>query len=128
MSACLIAHSIVVRCFGSGGNNSGSIGNMRQGYVSGNIRVSGGGSNVVENVESSHSSNRGIWVQSQKLVVSGGSYHHNDADGIDIDSSSSHNMVYNASFYMNSSECGQRRCPEPDGFNGQCQGRTDGQH
>ena len=47
--------------------------------VSGNIRVAGGGSNVVENVESSHSSNRGIWVQSQQLVVSGGSYHHNDA-------------------------------------------------
>ena len=63
----------------SGGNNSASIGNQRQGYVSGNIRVAGGGSNVVENVESSHSSNRGIWVQSQQLVVSGGSYHHNDA-------------------------------------------------
>ena len=38
----------------------------------------GGGSNVVENVESSYSWNRGIWVQSQKLVVSGGKYHHND--------------------------------------------------
>jgi len=64
--------------------------------------VSGGQSNVVENVESSHSSNRGIWAQTQKLVVSGGSYHHNDADGIDLDSSSSHNTIHNASFYMNS--------------------------
>ena len=53
--------------------------------TSGNIRVSGGQSNVIENVESSHSSNRGIWAQTQKLVVAGGSYHHNDADGIDLD-------------------------------------------
>eukprot|EP01052_Picozoa_sp_SAG31_P010918 SAG31_NODE_607_length_13606_cov_11.366699_14_plen_390_part_00 len=89
----------------SGGNNSASIGIGRPHYVSGNIRISGGTSNVVENIESSHSSNRGIWVQSQKLVVSGGSYHHNDADGIDLDSSSSHNTIHNASFYMNA-RCG----------------------
>lgn len=89
----------------SGGQNSASIGVGRAGYVSGNIRVSEGQSNVIENVESSHSNNRGIWVQSQKLVVSGGSYHHNDADGIDLDSSSSHNTIFNASFYMNA-RCG----------------------
>ena len=64
---------------------------------------------MIENVDSSYSSNRGIWVQSQKLVVSGGSYHHNDADGIDLDSSSSHNMVYNASFFMNSSTHGHHK-------------------
>ena len=64
---------------------------------------------MIENVDSGYSSNRGIWVQSQKLVVSGGSYHHNDADGIDLDSSSSHNMVYNASFFMNSSTRGHHK-------------------
>ena len=89
----------------SGGNNSASIGIGRPGYVSGNIRVSGGQSNVVANVESSYSSNRGIWAQTQKLVVFGGSYHHNDADGIDLDSSSSHCTIHNASFYMNA-RCG----------------------
>jgi hypothetical protein len=70
--------------------------------TSGNIRVSGGQSNVIENVESSHSSNRGIWAQTQKLVVAGGSYHHNDADGIDLDSSSSHNVLFNVTAYRNS--------------------------
>ena len=70
-----VSHTWLLRI----GENSASIGNQRKGYVSGNIRVAAGGSNVVENVESSHSSNRGIWVQSQQLVVSGGSYHHNDA-------------------------------------------------
>lgn len=89
----------------SGGNNSASIGVARAGYVSGNIRIDGGQSNVVENVDSGYSSNRGIWVQSQKVVVSGGSYHHNDADGIDLDSSSSHNIIHNASFFMNA-RCG----------------------
>jgi parallel beta-helix repeat protein len=73
--------------------------------VSGNIRVAGGSSNVVENVESSHSNNRGLWAQTQKLIVSGGSYHHNDADGIDIDSSSSHCTIHNNSLYMNA-RCG----------------------
>jgi hypothetical protein len=89
----------------SGGNNSASIGVARAGYVSGNIRIDGGQSNVVENVDSGYSSNRGIWLQATKVVVSGGSYHHNDADGIDLDSSSSHNTIHNASFYMNA-RCG----------------------
>eukprot|EP01043_Picozoa_sp_COSAG02_P033419 COSAG02_NODE_2279_length_9234_cov_37.573071_7_plen_647_part_00 len=89
----------------SGGNNSASIGVARLGYVSGNIRISGGQSNVVENVDSGYSSNRGIWVQSEKVVISGGSYHHNDADGIDLDSSSSHNVIHNAMFFMNA-RCG----------------------
>jgi parallel beta-helix repeat protein len=89
----------------SGGNNSASIGVARAGYVSGNIRIAGGQSNVVEGVDSGYSSNRGIWAQTQKLVVSGGSYHHNDADGIDLDSSSSHNVIHNASFFMNA-RCG----------------------
>ena len=101
-SFSFIRNLIIRRCGGySGGNNSASIGIGRSNYVSGNIRISGGTSNVVENVESSHSSNRGIWVQSQKVVVSGGSYHHNNADGIDLDSSSSHNTIHNATFYMN---------------------------
>ena len=85
----------------SGGNTSGSFSIGREFYTSGNIRVAGGQSNVIENVESSHSQSRGIWVQSQKVVVSGGSYHHNNADGIDLDSSSSHNTIHNASFHMN---------------------------
>ena len=85
----------------SGGNNSGSIGVHRAGYVAGNIRVSGGQSNVIENVESSHSLSRGIWAQCSELIVAGGSYHHNNADGIDLDSSSSHNMIYNISAYYN---------------------------
>ena len=89
----------------SGGNNSQTIGTGRKGYVSGNIRVAGGHGNVVENVESSHSNNRGLWAQTQQLVVSGGSYHHNDADGIDLDSSSSHNTIHNAEFFMNA-RCG----------------------
>eukprot|EP01048_Picozoa_sp_COSAG05_P015990 COSAG05_NODE_2000_length_3723_cov_3.494757_2_plen_168_part_00 len=79
----------------SGGNNSAQIGIGRTGFNSGNIRIStpraaeetpdcswavsgscnGGGPNVVENVESSYSWNRGIWVQSQRLVVSGGKHH-----------------------------------------------------
>jgi hypothetical protein len=50
---------------------------------------------VIENVESSYSPNRGIWAQTNKLVVSGGSYHHNNADGIDLDSSSSHCTIHN---------------------------------
>ena len=86
----------------TGGNSSAGIGIGRSGYASGNIRVSGGQSNVIENVESSYSSNRGIWAQTQKLVISGGSYHHNDADGIDLDSGSSHNIIHNVTAFMNS--------------------------
>jgi parallel beta-helix repeat protein len=105
----------------SGGQNSAQMGIGRTGFNSGNIRVStprseegayppestgdGGGSNVVENVESSYSWNRGIWAQTQKLVVSGGKYHHNDADGIDLDGGSSYNTIHNAEFYMNA-RCG----------------------
>jgi hypothetical protein len=100
----------------SGGQSSASIGIGRSGYNSGNIRIAtprsseqpggdGGGSNVLENVESSYSWNRGVWVQSQKLVVSGGKYHHNDADGIDLDGGSSYNTIHNAEFYMNA-RCG----------------------
>ena len=109
----------------SGGETSASIGIGRKGYNSGNIRIAtpwtsektpgcsfavpgscdGGGSNVVENVESSYSWNRGIWVQSQKLVVSSGSYHHNDADGIDLDGGSSYVTIHDADFYMNA-RCG----------------------
>ena len=84
------------------GNSSAGIGIGRVGYTSGNIRVHGGQSNLIEGVESSYSSNRGIWAQTQKLVVSGGSYHHNDADGIDLDSSSSHNVIHNVTAFMNS--------------------------
>lgn len=100
----------------SGGQNSANIGIGRPGFNSGNIRIAtprsseqlagdGGGSNVLENVESSHSWNRGVWVQSQRLVVSGGKYHHNDADGIDLDGGSSFNTIHNAEFYMNA-RCG----------------------
>jgi len=54
-------------------------------YTSRNVRIAGGQSNVVESVESAHSSdNRGLWAQTNKLVVSGGSFHHNNADGIDL--------------------------------------------
>ena len=86
----------------TGGNSSASIGIGRSGYTSGNIRVHGGQSNVIQNVESSYSSNRGIWAQTQSLVVTGGSYHHNDADGIDLDSGSSHNIIHNVTAFMNS--------------------------
>ncbi len=104
----------------SGGQRSDQVGIGRTGYNSGNIRVAtpraseqpgppyfgdGGGSNVIENVESSFSWNRGVWVQSQRLVVSGGKYHHNDADGIDLDGGSSFNTIHNAEFYMNA-RCG----------------------
>ena len=110
----------------AGGNNSSSIGVGRiackivtlSGFVvlsvrlanpqsatiadaSGNIRIDGGHSNVVENVESSYSTCRGIWAQTQKLVVAGGRWHHNNADGIDLDSASSHCTVYNNTCFMN---------------------------
>jgi hypothetical protein len=85
----------------SGGNNSGTFSIGRKYYTSGNIRVSGGSSNVISNVESSFSQSRGIWVQTSKLVVTGGSYHHNNADGIDLDSGSSHCTIHNISAFMN---------------------------
>ena len=85
----------------SGGQNSGSIGIGRVGYVSGNIRVAGGSMNLVQNVESFNSSNRGLWAQTERLIVSGSSFHHNDADGIDLDSSSSHCTIHNSTMYMN---------------------------
>ncbi len=56
---------------------------------------------MVENVESSYSTCRGIWAQTQKLVVAGGRWHHNNADGIDLDSASSHCTVYNNTCFMN---------------------------
>lgn len=85
----------------SGGNNSGTFGATTDKYYkSGNIRVVGGASNVIENVESSHSMSRGLWAQTSQLVVSGGSYHHINGDGIDLDSGSSHNTIHNVSAYM----------------------------
>merc|ERR1712039_212849 len=44
---------------------------------------------------------RGIWAQTQKLVVTGGYYHHNVADGVDLDSASSHCTVHNTTCSMN---------------------------
>ena len=37
--------------------------------------MEGGASNVIENIESSYSTCRGIWARTDKLVVSGGYYH-----------------------------------------------------
>ena len=53
-------------------------------YVSGNIRVTGGWGNSIEGVESSSSTNRGVWAQTVKLLVWNGYYHHNEADGLDF--------------------------------------------
>lgn len=52
-------------------------------------------------MESSYSTCRGIWAQTEKLVVSGGYWHHNNADGIDLDSASSHCTVHNNTCSMN---------------------------
>ena len=52
-------------------------------------------------MESSYSTCRGIRAQTEKLVVSGGYWHHNNADGIDLDSASSHCTVHNNTCSMN---------------------------
>ena len=83
------------------GNNSATIGIGKLAYVCGNIRIHAGHSNVVEGVHSSYSWSRGLWAQTRRLIVTGGSYHHNNADGIDMDSSSSHSTIHNVAAYMN---------------------------
>lgn len=67
----------------------------RPGYVSGNIRVQGGWGNSVEGVDSCCSSNRGIWAQTEKLMVWNGHWWNNEADGIDFDSGTSKSVAYN---------------------------------
>jgi len=91
----------VTGCGSWAGGNVSVGSDPRPTYSSGNIRIHGGQSNVVQNVESAHSDNRGLWAQTNKLVVTGGSFHHNNADGIDLDSSSSHNTIHNVTAYMN---------------------------
>ena len=65
------------------------------GYVSGNIWVRQGWGNAIEGVHSHHSCNRGVWAETSKLIVWGGVFSHNSADGLDFDAGTQKSVAYN---------------------------------
>jgi|EP01043_Picozoa_sp_COSAG02_P029394 hypothetical protein len=73
----------------------GSTVGPRPGYVSGNIWIRQGWGNSIEGVSSHHSCNRGVWAETVKLIVWGGRFNHNEADGLDFDAGTSKSVAYN---------------------------------
>jgi parallel beta-helix repeat protein len=73
----------------------------------GNIHFFGAGAAIeIRNVDSSLS-NRGVWSQtpSQKVLITSSFFHHNSADGVDLDSMSKNVMIRNNRF-ENNHRCG----------------------
>jgi parallel beta-helix repeat protein len=66
----------------------------RPGYVSGNIWVRQGWGNSIQSVDSHHSCNRGVWAETVKLIVWDGTFHDNEADGLDFDAGTSKSVAY----------------------------------
>jgi parallel beta-helix repeat protein len=80
----------------------GSSGGPRPGYVSGNIWVRGGWGNAIESVDATYSCNRGVWAETEKLMVWNGNFSYNKADGIDFDAGTTNSLAFNNTCSYNS--------------------------